>query len=215
MGGFSDMTTTQFAARRRIAGLSPSAVSILLSTTAFVSPNLAMAQSPAATPAVEEITVTGTRVIRDGYQAPTPLTVLNVDQIKDTAPANIAEFVMTLPQLVGNTQPQTARGSTTAGGVGLNTPQARNLGTARTLILLDGQRTVGSQPTGQVDVNTFPQQLVSRVEVVTGGASAAYGSDALAGVINFVLDRDFTGIKGEVQGGVSTYGDGVTWNVSL
>src|SRR5690349_5077363 len=84
---------------------------------------------------LEEIAVTGTRVQRDGYQAPTPLTVLNLDQIKDASPANIAEYVMTLPQLVGNTQPQTARGSTTAGGVGLNTPQARNLGTSRTLIL--------------------------------------------------------------------------------
>src|SRR5690606_27072658 len=85
----------------------------------------------------------------------------------------------------------------------------------RTLILLDGQRTVGSQPTGQVDVNTFPQQLISRVDVVTGGASAAYGSDALAGVINFVLDRDFTGVKGEVQGGITGYGDGPNWNGAL
>ncbi len=209
------MTKMLTAAPRRMAGLSPAALSVLLATTAFVSPQLALAQSQSAAVDVEEITVTGTRVIRDGYEAPTPLTVLNVDQIQDSAPANISEFVMTLPQLVGNTQPQTARGSTTAGGIGLNTPQARNLGSARTLILLDGQRTVGSQPTGQVDVNTFPQQLVSRVEVVTGGASAAYGSDALAGVINFVLDRDFTGIKGEIQGGITDYGDGATYNASL
>ncbi len=169
----------------------------------------------AAAPAVEEIVVTGTRVVRDGYEAPTPVSVVSLDQIKDAAPANISEFVNTLPALVGNNTPQSSRTSMTAGGVGLNTPQARNLGTARTLILLDGQRNVGSQQTGQVDVNTFPQQLVSRVEVVTGGASAAYGSDALAGVINYVLDRKFTGIKGEVQGGVTTYGDDRQWNVSL
>ncbi|MGE4063256.1 MAG: TonB-dependent receptor plug domain-containing protein [Rhodospirillaceae bacterium] len=209
------MTLLVPAAPRRMAGFRPAALSILLSSTAFVSPEVALAQSQPAAANVEEIVVTGTRVIRDGYEAPTPLTVLSVDQIEDSAPANISEFVMTLPQLVGNTQPQTARGSTTAGGVGLNTPQARNLGSARTLILLDGQRTVGSQPTGQVDVNTFPQQLVQRVEVVTGGASAAYGSDALAGVINFVLDRNFTGIKGEVQAGISDYGDGATYNASL
>ena len=177
----------------------------------------ALAAAPQAADAseLEEIVVTGTRVIRDGYQAPTPLTVVGVDQIRDAAPANIAEFVMTLPSLVGNTTPQSSRTSMTAGGVGLNTPSARSLGSSRTLILLDGQRNVGSQPTGQVDINTFPQQLISRVDVVTGGASAAYGSDALAGVINFVLDRKFTGLKGEVQGGVTTYGDDRTFNVSV
>src|SRR6185312_6888046 len=72
---------------------------------------------------------------------------------------------------------------------------------------LDGQRSVGSTVTGLVDVNDFPQGLISRVDIVTGGASAAYGSDALSGVVNFVLDKQFTGIKGRVCGGVTTYGD--------
>lgn len=175
-------------------------------------PQLAAAPDAAA---VDEIVVTGTRVVRDGYEAPTPVSVIGIDQIEDAAVANLGDFVNTLPSLVGNTSPQTARTSMTAGGVGLNTPQARNLGSSRTLILLDGQRTVGSQPTGQVDINTFPQQLVSRVDIVTGGASAAYGSDALAGVINFVLDREFTGVKGELQGGLTTYGDGPNWNGAL
>jgi outer membrane receptor protein involved in Fe transport len=173
------------------------------------------AAAPAEAPAVDEIVVTGSRVVRDGYEAPTPVSVIGVQEIEDAATANIADFVNTLPALVGNTSPQTARTSMTAGGVGLNTPQARALGSERTLILLDGQRTVGSQPTGQVDINTFPQQLVSRVDVVTGGASAAYGSDALAGVINFVLDREFTGVKGEIQGGITGHGDGPNWNGAL
>ncbi len=172
----------------------------------------AAAQQPAA---VEEIVVTGTRVVRDGYEAPTPLTVMSVDQIQDSAPANVADFVNELPQLTGSTTPQGGRTSISAGGTGINALNLRNLGTTRVLVLLDGKRNVGSQPTGQVDVNTFPQQLISRVDVVTGGASAAYGSDALAGVVNFVLDKRFTGIKGEVQGGVSTYGDDRNWNVSL
>jgi outer membrane receptor protein involved in Fe transport len=174
------------------------------------------AAAPAESPAVvDEIVVTGTRVVRDGYEAPTPVSVIGVEEIQDAGGGNLQEFVITLPALVGNTTAQTARTSMTAGGVGLSTPQARNLGSERTLILLDGQRTVGSQPTGQVDINTFPQQLVSRVDVVTGGASAAYGSDALAGVINFVLDHEFTGVKGEIQGGITGYGDGPNWNAAL
>ena len=204
--------STRYSVKRSI--LTTASLFALGLSTAPAAAQTAPAQAAQA-PNVEEIVVTGTRVVRDGYEAPTPVSVVSVDQIKDAAPANISEFVNTLPALVGNNTPQSSRTSMTAGGVGINTPQARNLGTARTLILLDGQRNVGSQQTGQVDVNTFPQQLVSRVEVVTGGASAAYGSDALAGVINYVLDRKFTGVKGEVQGGVTTYGDDRQWNISL
>jgi len=194
-------------------GISAAALSITLFSHAAYAQNAQVAA--AAEAEVDEIVVTGSRIVRDGYEAPTPVSVISADQIKDAAPANISEYVNTLPALVGNQSPQTSRTSTTAGGVGLNTPQARNLGVSRTLILLNGQRNVGSQPTGQVDVNTFPQQLISRVEVVTGGASAAYGSDALAGVINYVLDTEFTGLKAEVQGGLTTYGDGPTWNAAI
>ena len=83
----------------------------------------------------------------------------------------------------------------------------RGLGTGRTLVLFDGQRSVVSASTGQVDSNTFPQSLVSRVEIVTGGASAAYGSDAIGGVVNFILDREYTGFKTEVQYGETFYDD--------
>ncbi len=190
-------------------------VQIAAAETDLAPIQLAQAAPAPAPVAVDEIIVTGTRVVRDGYEAPTPVSVIGIEEIQDAATANIADYVNSLPALVGNTTPQTARTSMTAGGVGLNTPQARSLGSARTLILLDGQRTVGSQATGQVDVNTFPQQLISRVDVVTGGASAAYGSDALAGVINFVLDREFTGIKGEIQGGITGHGDGPNWNAAL
>jgi outer membrane receptor protein involved in Fe transport len=169
----------------------------------------------AQAPAVEEIVVTGTRVVRDGYEAPTPLTVVGVEQIQQMAPANIADYVNTLPQLSGSASPQSSRTSVSAGGAGLNTLNLRQLGGTRTLVLLDGQRSVGSQPTGLVDVNTFPQQLISRVDVVTGGASAQYGSDAVAGVVNFVLDNKFTGVKGEIQGGVTTYGDDRNWDIKL
>ena len=77
--------------------------------------------------------------------------------------------------------------------------QPARLGAARTLVLFDGQRSVASTTTGTVDVNTFPQALIERVEVVTGGASSAYGSDAVSGVVNFILDRDFTGCEGRIR----------------
>jgi outer membrane receptor protein involved in Fe transport len=209
------MTTTMPAAPRRIAGFRPAALSVLLTTTAFVSPNLAFAQAQTAQVDVEEITVTGTRVIRDGYEAPTPTTVMGLVEIQAAAPANIADFVNTLPALAGSATPSTGQSSVSAGGAGLNVLNLRNLGSARTLVLLDGQRVVGSQPTGQVDINDFPQELVSRVDIVTGGASAAYGSDAFSGVVNFIIDRTFTGLKGEVSGGVTTYGDDANYKASL
>ena len=85
----------------------------------------------------------------------------------------------------------------------------------RTLVLIDGQRSVGATTTGLVDINNIPQDLVTRVDVVTGGASAAYGSDALAGVVNFVLNRTYEGVKGEISGGLTSYGDDYNYRMRL
>ena len=164
---------------------------------------------------LEEIVVTGTRVIRDGYEAPTPLAVLSTADILALAPTNIADAINRMPTLLAQNTPQTARQSVTSGGGGLNSLNLRTLGPTRTLTLLDGRRSVAAMPTGVVDVNSFPQGLISRVDVVTGGASSVYGSDALAGVVNMVLDTNFTGIKGDVQGGVTTYGDNRNFKVTL
>jgi len=82
-------------------------------------------------------------------------------------------------------------------------------------VLLDGQRSVGSALSGAVDINTFPQQLIRRVEMVTGGASAVYGSDAVSGVVNFILDKTYTGVKGELSGGVTSYGDDRSYKANL
>ena len=106
-------------------------------------------------------------------------------------------------------------GASSGTGAGLSTLSLRNLGGARTLILIDGQRTVAASATGLVDINTIPQDLVTRVDVVTGGASAAYGSDALAGVVNFVLDKTYEGTKGEISGGITSYGDDVNYRIRL
>lgn len=155
-----------------------------------------------------DVIVTGSRIVRDGYSAPTPVSVVSAEELKAEAPANITDFVNTLPAVRGSGTSATSNGSLSNGAAGINSVNLRALGAARTLVLFDGQRSVASVTTGQVDVNTFPQALIERVEVVTGGASSAYGSDAVSGVVNFILDRDFTGMKLEYEYGVTTYDDG-------
>jgi iron complex outermembrane receptor protein len=158
-------------------------------------------------PGVESIQVTGSRIARDGYDMPTPVSVLGDDDINAEAPASIAEFAMTLPSIQGSTTATTNSGSLSSGQSGISSLNLRGLGTGRTLVLFDGQRSVASSAVGLVDTNTFPQALVERIEVVSGGASSAYGSDAIAGVVNFIMDKDYTGVKAAVEyGEVTEYG---------
>jgi outer membrane receptor protein involved in Fe transport len=174
------------------------------------------ADAEVAEPAAEggDIIVTGTRIVRDGYNAPTPVSVISTKELKAEAPANISDFVNTLPAVRGSGTAASSNGSLSNGAAGINTVNLRNLGAQRTLVLFDGQRSVASATTGTVDVNTFPQALIERVEVVTGGASSAYGSDAVSGVVNFILDKKFTGLKGEFENGITSYGDGANYKVS-
>lgn len=192
------------------------AAGLLSATTAFAQDTGSAASpgiddgAPAAArgaPSSDIIVVTGTRIQRDGYNAPTPLTVIGTEDIESAAPANIADFVNEIPSVVGSATPANSNLSMSSGLSGLNTINLRSLGSSRTLVLLNGQRSVGSAIGGQVDVNTFPQGLISGVEVVTGGASAAYGSDAVSGVVNFILDDDYTGFKAGAETGITTYGD--------
>lgn len=162
-----------------------------------------------------DIVVTGSRAARDGFKAPTPVTVVGLEQIEAQAPKDMSDFVNQIPSIAGSMTPVTRSIQISNGTAGIATPALRGLGSHRTLILLDGQRSVASTGTGEVDIETFPQQLISRIDVVTGGASAVYGSDALSGVVNFVLDRNFTGIKGEVSSGFTTYGDDFNWKAGL
>jgi iron complex outermembrane receptor protein len=175
------------------------------------------ASSTADTPAEGEraIVVTGTRIARDGYQAPTPLTVLTREDIENTSPSNnLADFVNQLPSLAGSTRPSNSRLNLSSGQAGINALSLRNFGEVRTLILLDGRRSVSSSNNGVVDVNTIPQMLVERVEIVTGGASATYGSDAVGGVVNFILNRNFEGLRIEGDSGITSRGDGGNYSLS-
>ncbi|WP_164155683.1 TonB-dependent receptor plug domain-containing protein [Sandarakinorhabdus rubra] len=173
------------------------------------------AQAAADEAAEEQITVTGSRITRSGFDQPTPVTVIDQAAIQAGAEPNLADFVNRIPSVVGSVTPANTQRNLSGGTAGLNTINLRNLGSNRTLILLDGRRSVASAINGTVDINTIPQGLVKSVEVVTGGASSVYGSDAVAGIVNFILDKKFTGLKGEATYGETTYGDDATYRLSL
>ena len=154
-----------------------------------------------------DIIVTGSRIQSSGFTAATPTTVIGAEDIARNAQPNIFNTIIQLPSLQGSTGASTGTFSTSSGTQGLSSFSLRGLGPIRTLTLLDGQRVVGANVTGVPDVSMFPQLLVKRVDVVTGGASASYGSDAVGGVVNFITDTRFEGFKGNVQGGITNYGD--------
>ena len=156
---------------------------------------------------VEAVTVTGSRISIQGYEAPTPVTVIGAEQLERDAHMNIMDSITKLPSVGVSETPNNGllSGDLSQGDASLSVVNLRNLGIARTLVLFDGQRVVSSNIFGGgVDISTIPAELVKRVDVVTGGASAAYGSDAVAGVVNLVLDKTFSGVKANIEGGDST-----------
>ena len=164
----------------------------------------------------EEIIVTGTRIRQvTGMAAPTPVTAMTMTELTELNPGStVAEQLDELPQFFAT--PTAQRGgnaiSTTAGGSYLN---LRGMGLNRTLVLLDGTRMAPADANGSVNVDNFPAALIERVDVVTGGASAAYGADAVAGVVNFVLNREFEGIKTRYSTGITGQQDGENYSVSF
>nr|WP_298723115.1 TonB-dependent receptor [uncultured Steroidobacter sp.] len=194
---------------------------VALNATAQEAPESATGTSSSTTETLEAITVTGSRIARaDGYEAPTPVSVLGAEDLNKMATVTIADSVNRLPAFTGSQTPRNRSSNISSGTAGTNLLNLRGLGANRTLVLQDGKRMVGSSIatgtlSGAVDVNMIPSGLVQRVDVVTGGASAVYGSDALAGVVNFVLDKEFTGVKGNVDYGATTAGDGENYKFSL
>ncbi|TKD49882.1 TonB-dependent receptor [Sphingomonas baiyangensis] len=188
---------------------------------ALGAPGIALAQEaapeppPSAEPAQDaadsdgdaggEIVVTGSRIARAGFSAPTPVTVLGADRLENTAVSSVGEAIQQLPSVLATASATTA--GVTVGAGGFRTINLRGLGAPRTLVLVNGRRFVGSTSEGTVDTNLIPTALVDRVEVVTGGASAAYGSDAVAGVVNLILNDRLEGLKLTLQSGISEDGD--------
>jgi outer membrane receptor protein involved in Fe transport len=168
---------------------------------------------------VESVTVTGSRLISDIAASPTPITAVTADQLQATTPTDIPDALNKLPVFIGGRTPRSQdNGSRNTSG---NVLSLRNFGVSRTLILLNGHRVAPSNEDGTVDTDVLPQILMTRVDVVTGGASAVYGSDAVAGVVNFILDTKFEGYKYNLNAGISKYQDaaefnfGQAWGTSL
>ena len=169
---------------------------------------------PAAATPDAEIIVTGSRIAQQGFNTPTPTIVLSAQQLEVRGTTNVGEFLNQIPAFRSSTSNQNNT-VTSTGNTGQVYADLRALGNIRTLTLVDGKRFVPSATTGQVDLNLIPTALVDRVDVVTGGVSAVYGSDAVSGVVNILLNKKLQGIKGDVSSGISTYGDDFEQRYSL
>ncbi len=168
-----------------------------------------IAGSPAAyAQEAESVVVSASRITANGFAAPTPTTVMSATDLQNTAQPSIYDAIVQLPSLQGSVGLTGSPNAGSSNGLnGLQSFSLRGLGAIRTLTLIDGQRVVPANVNGTTDAALFPQLLISRVDVVTGGASASWGSDAVGGVVNFVTDKNFTGIKGHFEAGMSNYDD--------
>ena len=171
----------------------------------------ALAEAPDAS--ADEIIVTGSRVARSEFAAPNPITSYNAAAIQESGNTNLTDFLLRVPALSNSLDRSQTSGFNALnrnpfGGAGLNELNLRNLGTNRTLVLVDGRRHVaGEFNTAAVDIGSIPTDLVERVDVLTGGASAVYGADGVSGVVNFILRRDLDGVRARAQSGISGEGD--------
>ena len=169
---------------------------------------------------VDQVVITASRVAREGFSAPTPTTVIGQAQIEARGVTNITEVINETPAFRPSQTPAAAtRGGGISGGSfldlrGLN-GTISSTSTARTLVLVDGRRHVPANPAGLVDINMIPTGLVERTEVVTGGASAAWGSDAVAGVVNIILKDRLQGFEGNIAYGQSDEGDNKEYAINL
>ncbi len=168
-------------------------------------------------PEAGSILVTGTRIKRSGFNEPTPATVIGGDLMADLGQVNISETLKLIPQN-SNFQSDATAGTTAGANVGASFANLRGLNPfngTRTLTLVNSRRFIPTSDGGAIDLNVIPSNMIQRVETVTGGASAAYGSDAIAGVVNVILDTEFEGIKAQLDYGQTVRNDGKSFHGSL
>jgi outer membrane receptor for ferrienterochelin and colicin len=173
----------------------------------------AQASPPAATASDSSdqgIVVTGSR-IQSNFDRPTPVTILGAERLKDRGLTNVGDALNELPQFRASSTPATSGLNAGPGqNIGGRVLDLRGLGAVRTLTLVDGKRFVPATTQATVDTNMVPSIMLSRAEVVTGGASAVYGSDAVAGVVNLLIDKKYTGYKFNAELGVTDKNDDFT-----
>lgn len=164
--------------------------------------------------AIESVVITGSRLMQTELTAPVPITSLTSTDIAATGLENISAVLRQMPAIGNGLNGSNSQNQATA--VGLNLISLRNLGANRTLTLVDGRRQVAATPgSSAVDLNTIPAALVERVEIVTGGTSAVYGADAVSGVVNVILKKDFEGFQTRLHSSITAYGDGASLGAEI
>jgi len=212
------MSTIAMNCRRRLLG--GAAVGLCAPAVVLAQTALAQQQDPGALQPVdeaeelEEIVVTGSRIRRSNLDMPVPVMSVDAEDILRSGETDIGNLLQEIPSLIGSVTTDTS--NVIGAATGTSTLNLRNLGTERTLVVVNGRRhiagIVGEQT---VDINTIPTALVERVDVLTGGASAIYGADAVTGVVNFILKDDFEGVDIRSQAGISDEGDAEDYFVSV
>ncbi|HBK45890.1 MAG TPA: TonB-dependent receptor [Xanthomonadaceae bacterium] len=182
-------------------------VAVALLAAGFGTPQ-ALAQEATAEGAqattLDSVTVTGSRLLRSDLNAPSPTTVVTAEDIRMSGSATIENVLNEFPQLAAGNTSSVNNG----GGSGVLTANLRGLGASRTLTLVNGRRFMPANSDGVVDLASIPDALIENVEIITGGASAVYGSDAIAGAVNFILKKDFEGLEAAYTRGQTSEGDG-------
>ena len=180
----------------------------LLATTILAGGAFATA-APAMAQTDGKIVITGTRIKRTDLEAPIPVTIIDSDVLQLTNTVNTEQFLNSLPQALPDFD-----STSNDPGNGTAMVNLRGLGAKRTLVLVDGHHYVSSDPSGVVDLNSIPSALVERIDIVTGGASSVYGSDAIAGVVNFILRDDFEGREISSTYEISEESDGAIFDIN-
>lgn len=195
------MTNKQIKLRGGIALSAMVMAGALFSAPAMAQDSVPQSSDAASGP--QEIVVTGSRIARSNIETAAPVASVSAEEFKLSGTVNVEQVINTLPQVI----PGTTAFSNNPGG-GVSTLNLRGLGSNRTMVLVNGRRWVSFDTSQVVDLNTIPAFLIDHVEVVSGGASAVYGSDALAGVVNFTLNKDLDGMIAGGQYSVTGKGDG-------
>src|SRR6186713_1180336 len=183
---------------RRVRLLSQSGIAILMLGVSSVAS--AQEGQPAAGDE-ETIVVTGSRIARDGFDASTPVAVIDAEDIKLSGTVNVERLLSESPQFVASTNGGATSNTVPGGTADVN---LRGFGATRNLVLVNGRRFAIAGPEQTTDLNTIPSALIARTEIVTGGSSAVYGSDAITGVVNFIIRDDFEGVEGRAQIGLDS-----------
>ena len=187
---------------------------MIAATPAFAMQNLPAEETSTAAEEGASIIVTGSRIARPEIDSIVPVAVVGVDQIQQDAVLNVQDLLQELPQFGVGTSRTNSNFSTSGNGVA--TLNLRSLGAVRTLVLVNGRRHVaGFAGSSSVDVNNIPTEFIERIEVVTGGASSVYGSEAIAGVVNFILKKRFDGIEFRAQTNITDEGDNPRYLASM